>query len=163
MVKKKLILREIDEDDLPVFFLQQRDPDARHMAAFVPKSPHDEEAFMKRWKKILADDSVIKRTIDVDGEVIGMISCFEREGTPEVTYWLGKEHWGKGFATRALKLLLDLVPKRPLYARTAKDNRASVRVLEKGGFSLAGEEKAFANARDKEIDEWIYKLEPDRD
>lgn len=118
---------------------------------------------MKRWKKILADDSVIKRTIDVDGEVIGMISCFEREGTPEVTYWLGKEHWGKGFATRALKLLLDLVPKRPLYARTAKDNRASVRVLEKGGFSLAGEEKAFANARDKEIDEWIYKLEPDRD
>lgn len=47
---------------------------------------------------------------------------------------------------------------RPLYARAVKDNIASIRVLEKCGFVLSGEDKGFSNARSKEVEEFILKL-----
>lgn len=46
----------------------------------------------------------------------------------------------------------------PLFARAAKDNIASIRVLEKGGFKLSGHDMGFANARGEEIEESIYML-----
>jgi RimJ/RimL family protein N-acetyltransferase len=48
---------------------------------------------------------------------------------------------------------------RPLYARVAKDNIASIRVLEKCGFTIYGEDKGFSNARGVEVEELILKLE----
>jgi RimJ/RimL family protein N-acetyltransferase len=48
--------------------------------------------------------------------------------------------------------------KRPLYARAAKDNIASIRVLEKCGFQVMGYDKGFAIARGKEIEEVIMQL-----
>lgn len=76
-----------------------------------------------------------------------------------MTYWLGREYWGRGFATVALHELLRMVAQRPMYARAAKDNVASIRVLEKCGFQLCGEERAFANARNGEIDEVVMRLD----
>ncbi len=55
-------------------------------------------------------------------------------------YWLGREYWGKGIATRALSLFLDQVTARPLYAYVAKHNLASIRVLQKCGFTITSEE-----------------------
>ena len=48
---------------------------------------------------------------------------------------------------------------RPLYARAAKDNFASLRVLEKCGFTRIGEDKGFANARGEEIEEFMLRLD----
>jgi RimJ/RimL family protein N-acetyltransferase len=45
-----------------------------------------------------------------------------------------------------------------MYARVAKDNLASRRVLEKCGFTVIGEDKGFANARGQEIDELLLEL-----
>ena len=47
---------------------------------------------------------------------------------------------------------------RPIYARTAKDNQASKRVLEKCGFCVIQETKSFANARGKVIEEFMLEL-----
>ena len=73
----------------------------------------------------------------------------------EVSYWLGKESLGRGIAIQALSLYLEIIILRPLYARVAKDNLGSVRVLEKCGFGSIGTDKGFANARGKEIEEVI--------
>ena len=146
------------EEEFPIFFEHQLEPAARRMAAFTPKDPTDREAFVERWRKVLADNAITKATLVLDGRVIGMIVSFERLGKPEVTYWLGQEYWGRGLATRALARFVQLLETRPLYARAAKDNIASIRVLEKCGFTLAGEGKAFANARDEEVEEVIYEL-----
>jgi RimJ/RimL family protein N-acetyltransferase len=85
--------------------------------------------------------------------------CHAWSGEPEISYWLGREFWGKGIATQALSRFLEVVSVRPLTARVAKDNTASIRVLEKNGFKLAGEGKWYSNARGKEIEElvWILK------
>ena len=89
----------------------------------------------------------------------GSVSSYEEEGKPKVTYWLGKEYWGKGIATLALAEFLTHHNKtRPIYARVAKDNLGSRRVLEKCGFTIIGESKGFANARGQEIEEFLLEL-----
>jgi RimJ/RimL family protein N-acetyltransferase len=147
------------EADLECFFEQQTDPTAIHMAAFTSKDPLDWEAYLARWTRILADDSCVTRTILCDGEVAGQVLCFEQFGETEVSYWIGREQWGKGIATRALGEFLLEVTDRPLFARAAADNVASVRVLEKCGFTIAGHERSYANGRGEEIDEVILRLD----
>ncbi len=153
-----VLLRDVTEGDLPTFFEQQLDSAANHMAAFTGEDPADRHAFNAHWSKILGDDTVTIRTILFDGYVAGHIARFERFGDPEVTYWIGKEYWGKGIATKALSEFLGEVKVRPLYARAARDNFASLRVLEKCGFAISGYDKAFANARGEEVEEAILKL-----
>jgi RimJ/RimL family protein N-acetyltransferase len=126
-------LRGVTEDDLPVFFEHQRDPEAYRMAAF---SPRDRDAFMTHWTKILRDASGDVRTVLLDGEVAGNVVAFDHEGHREVGYWIGRAFWGKGVATRALRAFLEEVRERPLYAGVAEGNVASIRVLEKCGFTI---------------------------
>jgi RimJ/RimL family protein N-acetyltransferase len=76
-----------------------------------------------------------------------------------VSYWLGRPFWGRGIASRALALFLELVQERPLFARAAKDNIASVRVLQKSGFIIKGEDRGFAHARGEEIAELLLRLD----
>ena len=57
---------------------------------------------------------------------------------------------------------MDIVQKRPLYARAAKDNLASIRVLEKCGFRHSHTELSFANARGEEIKEVVMVLMEER-
>ncbi len=155
----EVLLRPVSEGDLPIFFEQQSDADANYMAAFTAKDPADRTAFMAHWARNLADETTTNRAILFDGEVAGSVSCYEeRAGEPEVTYWLGKPYWGKGIATAALRALLLLVTARPMYARAAKDNLASLRILEKCGFTIVGQGKGFANARGKEIEEYMLRL-----
>lgn len=152
-------LRQVVEDDLAVFFEQQLDLAANHMAAFTAEDPADRDAFEAHWARILADDRIAIRTIVVDDLVAGHIERFERFDQPEISYWLGQSFWGKGIATKVLAAFLDEIPERPLYARAAKNNRASIRVLEKNGFAILDEDKGYANARGREVEEFILMLE----
>jgi RimJ/RimL family protein N-acetyltransferase len=149
-------LREVVPADLPIFFAQQADPESARMAAFASR---DRDAFDAHWKKILADEALVVRTILCDGQVAGNIGHFVREGVPLVGYWLGKTFWGRGVATRALADFLPLVRPRPLYAHVAKHNRGSIRVLEKCGFTVAGEERGEPMPDGTVIDDLIMKLE----
>ena len=151
-------LRDVEAADLPIFFEQERDPVAIYMAAFTAKDPNDRAAFDAHWRKIMNDESIINKTILVDGQVAGNIATFVMFDEREVSYWLDQRYWGKGFATRALTIFLSQVPMRPLYARAAKDNIGSIRVLQKCGFVITGEDKGFANARGQEIEEYIFTL-----
>src|SRR5215216_4463290 len=158
-MSNELLLRNVVNDDLPIFFEYQLDPEANYMAAFTAKDPTNQEAFLAHWHRILADKINIIQTIIFNEQVAGSVSSYEEEGKPEVTYWLGKEYWGKGIATRALKEFLGNHNRiRPMYARIAKDNLGSRRVLEKCGFKVVSESKGFANARGQEIEELLLEL-----
>lgn len=154
-MKSDVFLRDVTEDDLPILFEHQRDPDAVRMAAFPSR---DREAFIAHWRKILADETGVKKTILFEGQVAGHIGCFERSGEWEVGYWIGRAYWGRGIATKALSELLRQVEVRPLYAHVAKHNLASVRVLEKCGFTHAGEDKEFSSLDGQVVEGFILKL-----
>src|ERR1051325_10240814 len=142
-------LRDVIEDDLPIFFQQQLDPDATYMAAFPSR---DRDAFMAHWKKLLSDEMLIKKTILFNEQVVGNIGSWQRSGKQEVGYWIGKEYWGKGIASKALSKILVEIKVRPLYAYVAKHNIASIRVLEKCGFIIIDEEKEFSIIGEKKIE-----------
>jgi RimJ/RimL family protein N-acetyltransferase len=155
-----ILLRDVMEADLPILFQQQLDPVANQRAAFGAHDPADEDAFMAKWSRILGDDSITKKAILVDGQVAGNVLSFMApwSGKREVSYWLGRQFWGQGIATQALTELLACVKTRPLYARAAKDNLASVRVLEKCGFTISGYDKSFSDARGEEVEEVLLEL-----
>lgn len=152
----EILLRDVTEDDLPVFFEHQLDPEANQMASFPAR---DREAFTAHWTKILGDDTVTTKTILFDGEVAGNVVSWEQSGERLVGYWIGRQYWGKGVATRALSEFLGHVTTRPLYARVAKHNVASLRVLEKCGFSVSGHDTAPADTGGEKVEEVILKLE----
>lgn len=156
MMKIEILLRDVIESDLPIFFEQQLEPDATQMAAFPPR---DKDAFMAHWAKIMADDSNILKTILFDGQVAGNIVSWEQSGEREVGYWIGKEFWGKGIATKALAAFLGHVKTRPLYAHVAKHNIASRRVLEKCGFRMFGMEWVLDMQGENKVEEFILKLD----
>lgn len=156
-----ITLRPVADADIPVFFAQQLDPQANWMAAFTAPDPSDRAAFEAHWIKIRADAQILIRTILVGESVAGYVASFERWGAYEVTYWLGKEFWGRGCATAALRAFIPLVPQRPLTARAAKDHAASLRVLAKCGFKVEREERGFADARGAEIAELVLVYAPE--
>jgi RimJ/RimL family protein N-acetyltransferase len=144
-------LRDPVAEDVPVFFAHQLEPDALRMASFPSR---DRAAFSAHWDKTAANPDARRRTILADGRVAGYIASFEREGLREVCYWLGKEFWSRGVATAALKLFLAEEKRRPLWARIARTNPASLHVAEKCGFAVVAEEGAGEDA-----EEFVLRLD----
>ncbi len=128
----RVMLRDVTDDDLPIFFEHQRDPAATGMAQFPARQW---DAFLTHWRtKVLGDAATRKKAIVVDGTVAGNVVSWEHDGKRLIGYWIGREHWGKGVATRALSEFLAHEAARPLHAWVAERNVASIRVLEKCGF-----------------------------
>lgn len=155
---KEITLRPTTVQDLETLFSFQLDREAGYLAAFMPKDPTDKAAYMNKYTTLINDPTVNNQTIIVDNKIAGSIAKFVALGDNELTYWIDKQFWGMGIATSALKKLLAIENSRPMYGRVAFDNYGSQKVLEKCGFIKVGTDKGFANARQAEIEEYIYKL-----
>ena len=152
-----IALRPVVDNDLGPLFSQSRDPESVLMAAFTPDDPDDRTAFDAHMARVRSLPDVIMRAVTCDNDLVGSIAAFDLDGRTEVTYWIDRAAWGRGIASRALELLLDLVPARPLYARAASDNAGSLRVLQKSGFKVVGTENSFAHGRNSNIEETILR------
>ena len=158
MTNKNITLIVTEKEDLNAFFQFQIDKEAIYLAAFTPKDPNDKTAYIEKYTKFLTDPTINMRTIKLDDEIVGSISKFVLENDAEITYWIDRKFWGQGIATNALQKFLTTERIRPIFGRVAFDNFGSQKVLEKCGFIKIGTDKGFANARQKEIEEYIYKL-----
>lgn len=156
--KPDIELRQTEVADLDTFFQFQLDKDACYLAAFTPKDPTDKSAYLSKHTRLLSEPTVNNQTVIVNHVIVGSIAKFEIEGEAEITYWIDKNFWGQGIATKALKAFLAIEPARPIFGRAAFDNFGSQKVLEKCGFEKIGTDQGFANARQTVIDEFIYKL-----
>ena len=154
----QLALRPVEAGDLDAIFEQMRDPESVRMAAFTARDPNDRSAFNAHMAKIKSSPETRLRAIICNSRVVGTIGSWVSEGTTEVTYWIDRNWWGQGIATRALGLHLEEVSVRPIRARAASDNAGSLRVLQKAGFRPIGTEVAFARGRAAEIEETILEL-----
>lgn len=152
-----IALRPVEDADLDALFDQMREPESVRMAAFTAGHPDDRNAFDAHQARVRNDPGITHRAVTCDGQLVGSIASFVIDGETEVTYWIDRAAWGRGIASRALALLLAVVPVRPLYARAASDNTGSLRVLQKAGFQVVGTERSFAAARGTEIEETILR------
>lgn len=147
-------IRPLALTDLPTLFEHQNDREGAAMAVVVPRS---REEYFAHWTRLLTTPPLrlVARAIEVEGVLVGTVNFFQRPGVVEegatvdadgkvvgeldyVGYMLGREHWGRGIMTRALGALLEEVKDRPVRARAARTNVASVKVLERCGFVRTG-------------------------
>ena len=78
-----------------------------------------------------------------NGAAIGACGLHDVAGQPpEIGYWLGAKFWGKGYATEAVRALIDHaftdLDYEALQSSARVTNPASRRVLEKCGFQWTG-------------------------
>jgi len=76
---------------------------------------------------------------------VGMVGISWRgQDTPELGYWLGAEHWGRGFGTEAARAAIDFTFEEPgieqLLSGARVSNPSSRNILEKCGFQWTGVE-----------------------
>lgn len=157
--KHEIKLRPTVVDDLEILFQFQLDDEARHLAAFTSQDSKNKEAYLAKYTKLLDNPTVNNQTIMIGSVIAGSIAKFVMENDAEITYWLDKNFWGKGVATTALKDFLTIETTRPIFGRVAFDNLGSQKVLESCGFIKIGIDKGFANSRQAEIEEFIYRLD----
>jgi RimJ/RimL family protein N-acetyltransferase len=148
-------LRAVREGDLDALYEQQRDPEAVAMA-LVPA--REREAFDAHWKSLLANDDVIVMAIEDEGRVAGNVLSWTLDGRRVVGYWLGREFWGRGLATRAVGEYVELLTTRPLHAWVATSNGGSRRVLEKCGFVRIESKVEFDERIGREIEVELFEL-----
>jgi len=152
-VRDPITIRPVEDRDLPVFFEHQSDPEAAAMALFPPR---DRDAFDAHWSRILDDPSCITRAVEAYGTTVGNVGSWEHDGERDVGYWIGREHWGRGIATAALRAFLTEIAVRPLHAHVATSNVGSIRVLEKCGFVAVGEPATGEDG----VEELLMRLDP---
>lgn len=148
-------LRDVGPDDLPRLCEMHLDAESNRVAVTIPRTT---EAFAAHWAGILRNPSMTARAILLGEEMVGYVCCFGSDGRTNVGYWVGREHWGKGIASRALELLLLEVPDRPLHAHVATSNGASLRVLQKCGFVVERVQLSPATDRYPECEEAVLVL-----
>jgi RimJ/RimL family protein N-acetyltransferase len=143
---------------LEQLFLFQLDPEAIYQAAFTPTYATDKIAYLEKYNNHLKDPQINMKTIFIDNSIVGSVAKYVMHDNAEITYWIDKKFWGRGVASVALKKFLQSETTRPIFGCVAFDNIASQKVLEKCGFIKIGSDKGYANGRQAEIEEYIYKL-----
>lgn len=156
--EQSVALRPLYDSDLDALFRQMSDPESVVMAAFTPEDPNDRQRFDAHMSRVMKSPESTNRAITRKGDLVGSIASFVVEGQTEITFWVDRAVWGRGIASQALVLFLEVVRTRPLFARAASDNRGSLRVLEKAGFQIIATEVSFAAGRKGEIEETILRL-----
>jgi [ribosomal protein S5]-alanine N-acetyltransferase len=154
----RIALFETEISDLNAFYQFQLDKEANYLAAFTPKEPLDETAYINKFTIHLADPTINMKSIKFNDILVGSIAKFMRGNEAEITYWIDRKFWGQGIATVAMKEFLKMETNRPIHCRVAFDNFGSQKVLEKCGFTKIGKDRGYAPARQKEIEEYIYQL-----
>ncbi|MGH6953671.1 MAG: bifunctional GNAT family N-acetyltransferase/(deoxy)nucleoside triphosphate pyrophosphohydrolase [Alphaproteobacteria bacterium] len=149
----RLILRSLAPADAPEV---QRLAGDWEVARYTANIPHPyEPGAAEAWIASGAAELAFVRAIErrADGAVIGCIGLTpdaeRREGV--LGYWIGRPFWGHGYATEAVRAVVDHgfagLGLDRVRASAVAENRASIRILEKLGFAYVGREREPAPAR----------------
>ena len=131
-----LQLRDVQPADLERLFQFQDDPEANAMADFPAR---DRNAFFDHWhKNILRNDDIAAKAIIVNNEVVGSLVLWSSDNQWLLGYWVGREYWGKGYASNGLRLFLSEHTQRPIHAEVTENNIGSITVLKNNGFDDFG-------------------------
>ncbi|WES63634.1 GNAT family N-acetyltransferase [Microbacter sp. GSS18] len=156
-------LRAVDDDDIDAIFDMMRDREAIAMAAFTAEDADDRAAFDAWFERVTSSPDVTYFVVTEDGGFAGTAAAFTVGDDREVTYWIARHAWGRGVATEALHQLVAHEPVRPLFARAAARNTASIAVLRKAGFTEVSRARAYAPGIGEDAEEVVFTLVPNLD
>lgn len=142
LASKDVILRPLQETDLPHLIRWSQDPELRKLIGeTAPMTQSEAEAFLEKTR---TDESRRWFAITVDGRIIGetgLLRIFPAWRTTDMSVILGEER-GKGYGTQAAQLMLDLAFRELGMHRVAVGvvgfNEAALRFWESLGFRREG-------------------------
>ncbi len=133
------------------------------IARFIPTIPvpyarADAEAWIDRCDRVWdSGESHPFLIVDLEtGELLGSVELHAAAGS--VGYWIAAGARNRGIATRAVRLVLEWWPERPLHLTTHPDNIASQRVAEKAGFRRVGTTPDEPRFRDGTTEAVLFEL-----
>jgi RimJ/RimL family protein N-acetyltransferase len=139
---ERLVLRAPRYGDIKQVAMLAND---RRVAENTLRIPHpygvkDAEAWIAAANSRPGEETFL---IEREGDVVGACGFDLRAGPePEIGYWLGAPYWGQGYATEAVRALVDhgfeARGHTALQAGARVSNPRSRRVLEKCGFQWTG-------------------------
>lgn len=165
---ERLLLRKVTADDVPDIFAYASDPDvARYVTWNAHKNTEETRDFVDRilaryaHAKLAPWGIVIRQT----GRLVGMcdfISWEPKHHRAEVGYVLSKAHWGRGYMTEAVSVLIDFGFKNMdlnrITARCYIPNIGSARVMEKCGLTFEGVQREVTFAKNAFHDLKLYAI-----
>ncbi|MBW8905275.1 MAG: GNAT family N-acetyltransferase [Betaproteobacteria bacterium] len=137
--------RPVAADAEPIFQTYAQDREVTRYLVWVPHTSIDTtKKFIAvcedRWMSSVAFPYVITRK--EDGHLLGMIEIRPDGHRAGVGYVLARAYWGNGFMPEAIAALVKITLRPPtIYRMEATcdvENKASMRALEKSGFSQEG-------------------------
>lgn len=166
---ERLTLTELDLKDLPKIHELHSLPETDEFNTMgIPADIHVTERLLADWIGIRELEPRMKYVFkieDVDRNFIGLIGL--NMGKPnyltgEVWYKLHKDFWNKGYATEALKALLEFcfsdLKLHRIEAGCAVENHGSIRVLEKAGMTREGHTRKKLPIRGEWVDNYFYAI-----
>jgi len=118
---------------------------------------------LRRKKSRTINFAVVENNKDRLVGFIWMDSIDWQARNAKIMYFIGKEHWGKGYASEALSLICEFAFENmnleKLYTFVHETNGASRTVLEKNGFMIVGRLRRHAYVpKHGYVDVLIYEL-----
>jgi RimJ/RimL family protein N-acetyltransferase len=132
-----------------------------------PYTLADAEIFLQKFTN---QDPVTFFAIDYNGQYVGNISLVPGQDvyreSAEIGYFIGEHYWNKGIVTTAVNMITEYGFKNlgiiRIHTGVFEYNRASMRVLEKCGFSKEGIFRKSVFKQNKIWDEVRYsKINPE--
>jgi [ribosomal protein S5]-alanine N-acetyltransferase len=159
IVTERLVLRRAREEDLEAMHAVLSDPIATR---YWSTPPHTDVEQTREWLAAMIEAVPGVRedfVVELEGRVIGKAGCFQ---LPEIGYILHPAHWGRGYATEALRAVIPYVfahhPIPALRADIDPRNAASIRLLTKLGFTLSGRATRTWHIAGEWCDSLYYEL-----
>ena len=166
----RLRLRPLTENDIPRIMALLDDWEVVKHTANIPHpyTEADAASFIATMDSRFAAETGIALGMEraVDGVLVGCVGFgLDQDGTPELGFWVGREDWGRGYATEAssrlIRHMFEVLGMSRVWASCHPDNQASRRVMAKLGMASAGYERVALPARGQSVIMPVMALERD--
>lgn len=169
---ERLFLRQFTEEDIPWMYRNWASSPAvtRCLVWAAHRSQEETRAVVQGWlrqyrHKDFYEWAIVEKESGLLIGSIGLVRDPERHACCEVGYCLGESWWNCGYATEALRAVLNLAVRvgyRLVYAKHAIENPASGRVMQKAGMSLRIGEKLTVSTANGLFDCFVYEYRPEK-
>ena len=160
---ERFTLRPVRKSDAGLFALFAGDKRVAEATRSIlhPLPPGAAEVFVNRaMSPARTEDVWVMDGADHGlSEVLGVISLKRIDrGQSEISDWVAPAFWNAGFASEAVRALVDANPQRArtIFAEVFQDNPGSARVLTNCGFEYLGDAETFSVARNARVPTWTY-------
>jgi [ribosomal protein S5]-alanine N-acetyltransferase len=165
----RLVLREFSDDDAPAVHAYAADPEVVRYLDWGPNAPEETAGFLALARS--AREAVPRTAyhlaivLKAADRLIGGCRIEIRSaanGSGDLGYVLDRQHWGRGYATEAMRALMDFgfgrLALHRIWATCDVDNHASARVLGKLGMRREGHLRQTVRRKGDWRDSYLYAI-----